>query len=132
MFIFHTLSKVWGGAILKALSKCNMFTCALWRVAISMSRQNFFFLPKTGKTGKKPAKPSQNRMNHFKNQKNPRLLVGMRTRGVQLNAAVMALSAMPPPPPASAPGHLPLPPYHHPAPAQTLTKRRRRRRRRRR
>jgi hypothetical protein len=49
-----------------------------------------FYLPKTGKTGKKPAKPSQNRIKHFKNQRKLRLLVGMRTRGVQLNAAVMA------------------------------------------
>jgi hypothetical protein len=37
---------------------------SLWRVAISLSRQNFFFWPKTGKTGKKPAKPSQNRIKH--------------------------------------------------------------------
>jgi hypothetical protein len=67
-------------------------------------------LPKTGKTGKKTAKPSQNRIKHLKTKKNLKLLVGMRTRGVQLNAAVMAQErgassssrkrARPPSPPA--------------------------------
>jgi len=42
----------------------------VWRVAISMSRPNFFCVPKTEKPEKKPAKPSQNRIKHFKNQKN--------------------------------------------------------------
>ena len=78
--------------------------------------KTFFFCPK-------PEKPEKNQQNRaktgwiiLKTKKNLRLLVGMRTRGVQLNAAVMALSAMPPPPPASAPGHLPLPPSQHQQP----------------